>query len=257
MTSQARLRVVASRDDVGLRTAHERDRVYGRLPGSRAITFLEHVPDAVYLLDSDWRFTFINRSAGSYWKRDRAGLIGKQIWQTFPQAAGSESRRMHEDAASRRKAVSFETHSAVLDALLHVSIRPIDDDGLGVCFRPIEAPGKRGRLLIVEDQEQVRDLLSVTLEQEGYLVLHAEDLDSAEIAVDVLAIDGVLLDDRLPGGRGASLCEPAMRRGMKLLLMSGHPGSIAELNDDVNFIAKPFRLPVLLERLERLLRTNA
>jgi CheY-like chemotaxis protein len=256
MTSQARLRVVAGRDSAGPETTLERDRLYGRLPGSRAVVFLEQLPDAVYLLDSDRRFTFINRTAGEYWKRDRAGLIGKQIWETFPQAAGSEARRMLEESASRRKAVSFETHSPVLDALLHVSIRPIDDDGLSVCFRPIDGPGKRGRLLIVEDQEQVRDLLSVTLEQEGYLVLHAADLDSAEIAIDVLAIDGVLLDDRLPGGRGSSLCEPATRRGMKLLLMSGHPVSIAQLNDDVNFIAKPFRLPVLLERLERLLHTD-
>jgi CheY-like chemotaxis protein len=255
MRSEARLRVVASRDDAGPNTAHERDRLYGRLPGPRAIAFLEQLRDAVYLLDFEWRFTFINRTAASFWKRDRAGLIGKTMWEAFPQAAGSEAKRLHEQAAAERRAISFETHSPILDALVHVSVRPIDD-GLGVCFRPIDAPGKRGRILVVEDQEQVRDLLSVTLEQEGYLVLHAEDLDSAEVAVDSLAIDGVLLDDRLPGGRGASLYEPAMRRGVKLLLMSGHPASIAQLNDDANFIAKPFRLPVLLARLERLLRTN-
>ncbi|HEX9463005.1 MAG TPA: response regulator [Alphaproteobacteria bacterium] len=255
MTSQARLRVVASRDDSGPQTERERHRLYGRLPGGRAIAFLESLPDALYLLDSDWRFTFINRAAGEYWKRDRAGLIGKQIWQAFPQAAGSEDRKMHETAAARRRPVRFETVSPVLHTWIHVSIRPIDS-GLGVCFRPIDGPGKRGRVLVVEDQDEVRDLLRMTLEQESYLVILAEDLDAAEAAVGLLPIDAVLLDDRLPGGRGASLFGPAARAGVNLLMMSGHPATIAEFNDDGNFIAKPFRLPALLDRLERLLKNS-
>lgn len=265
MSRRTKLRVVSGLQTRDRASELERRKLYGGLPTRRAAEFLDRLRDAVYLLDDGWRFTFINRAAGTAWRRDRAGLIGKCIWDAFPQTVGSEARAMHETALRERRPIRFETISPVLGGLIHVSIRPLDHGlpgcglgghGLGVSFRQIERPGKRGRVLVVDDKDDIRELLQLSLEQEDYLVMAADDLDIAETAVALLPIDVILLDDRLPGGRGSSLHGRAAERGMPLLIMSGHPTTIEQFGDAAHFLAKPFRLPVLLERLDRLLKNS-
>lgn len=233
----------------------EREKLYRALPDRYAADFLDGLPDALYLLDHDGRFTYVNRLAGQYWNRDRAGLIGKQIWEAFPQVADSDVRRMHQRATAEQRPVRFETRSPVLDSWIYVTIRPLAS-GLGVCFRKIAQRHRLGRVLVVEDQDQVRGLLQVTLEQEGYLVLIADDLDAAKAAVTVLPTDIVLVDDRLPGGRGSMLQEQAARGRLPLLVMSGHPATMEQLDGTPNFIAKPFRVSQLLQRLSDLLASS-
>ncbi len=255
MARHAKLRIVGGRQGAVTPNDSERTKLYGGLPDPHAAEFLETLSDAVYLLDRDMRFTFINRAAAELWKRDRAGLIGKRIWDAFPQAIGSEGQAMHERALREQRPVRFEAISAVLGGLIYVSIRPLDH-GLGTSFRRIDKPGKRGRVLVVDDKDDIRELLQLSLEQEDYLVMAADDLDIAETAVAFLPIDIILLDDRLPGGRGSSLHAKAEERGMPLLIMSGHPATIEEFGDSRNFLAKPFRLPVLLEKLDDLLKNS-
>jgi len=60
--------------------------------------------DAFFAVDRGWRFTYVNREAEKLWGRSREELLGKIVWEGFPQAADSEQywkicRAMEERAA--------------------------------------------------------------------------------------------------------------------------------------------------------------
>jgi PAS domain-containing protein len=54
-----------------------------------ASQILESIADGFYTLDRDWRFTYFNRAAELLLRRSRDGLIGKKIWDEFPDLARS------------------------------------------------------------------------------------------------------------------------------------------------------------------------
>ena len=68
------------------------------------------------------------------------------------------------------------------------------------------AVGKKGRILIVEDEKKIADITRAYLEREGYAAVHAED---GETAIKLLkdGFDLVLLDLMLPDIQGEELCE--------------------------------------------------
>lgn len=61
------------------------------------------------------------------------------------------------------------------------------------------------RILVVEDEAPIREMVCFVLEQNGYQPLEAEDYDSAVTRLSEPYPDLVLLDWMLPGARGFSL----------------------------------------------------
>jgi PAS domain S-box-containing protein len=125
------------------------------------------------------------------------------------------------------------------------------------------APTARGTetVLLVEDQEGIRDLVREFLQKNGYSVLHAADGNEAlEIADEYKhPIHLLLTDVVMPnvGGRELArrLSEP--RPQMKVLFMSGYPDHAtwsSELVDDTAAVLqKPFTLDTLARKLRNLL----
>jgi len=118
------------------------------------------------------------------------------------------------------------------------------------------------RVLIVEDEAHLADGLQFNLQAEGHATQIAAD---GETALDLLldrgeAFDAVLLDVMLPGKDGflvASELRAAQNFVPVLMLTArGRPEDVlkgfASGADD--YIAKPFELPILLARLQGLLR---
>lgn len=73
---------------------------------------LERVSDQVYTLDRDWNITYLNTSAESFVGRPRRELLGRRLWELFPQL-DPEVRRQYECAMADRAATSFEVESAL------------------------------------------------------------------------------------------------------------------------------------------------
>ena len=69
------------------------------------------------------------------------------------------------------------------------------------------------RVLVVEDEDPVRELLTVTLEGAGYQVLEAGDAEQAKQVVGDLSPDLMLLDWMLPGMNGLELLATLRDRG--------------------------------------------
>ena len=127
---------------------------------------------------------------------------------------------------------------------------------------PQTSPRATARVLIVEDDESVAELLVQLLEGEGYRVLHAPNAARAEELLEQHATDLILLDIMLPDSDGLVLCsELRTRWAVPVVLLSATKrkyDSVIGLRlgaDD--FIAKPFDARELLARIEAILRRTA
>ena len=116
-------------------------------------------------------------------------------------------------------------------------------------------------LLVVEDEEGVRELMQAWLESHGYRVLTAgngvEALDACE-AFDG-PIDLVVADMVMPAMGGPALARKLkpLRPGLKVMFMSGYadatPGDRDVLDEPTLFLQKPFALSVLVDKVREAL----
>ncbi len=109
------------------------------------------------------------------------------------------------------------------------------------------------RILVVDDDELVRDALQNILEQSGYLVTVAWDHPTASAALGQAGCDAVLLDCMMLGDAAKTIAGEAARLKIPVLLTSGHPDPIsAQGKGSLMFIAKPFRVGELRAALTAL-----
>ncbi|MFD2642837.1 response regulator [Pseudomonas japonica] len=115
------------------------------------------------------------------------------------------------------------------------------------------------RVLIVDDDPLIRDLLHAYLSQEGYDVHCADTAEGAEAFLARHAVDLVLLDIRLPGKDGLTLTrELRVRSEVGIILITGR-------NDDIDrivglecgaddYVIKPLNPRELVSRAKNLVR---
>ena len=117
------------------------------------------------------------------------------------------------------------------------------------------------KILLVEDDTALRGALEELLCREGYEVIKASSVKSAQSAMNT-DIDLVMLDVGLPDGDGVSLCRQWRSEGVQtpILFLTAKDeeldvvrGLDAGGND---YVTKPFRMQELLSRIRALLRRN-
>lgn len=96
---------------------------------------LESISDAFYLLDSQWRYVFVNAEAARLQGRSRAELLGHTPWELFPESA--QMIRPHFERAVRENTPYIdEVHYPPFDAWFEIRAYP-HRRGLAVYFRDI------------------------------------------------------------------------------------------------------------------------
>ncbi len=119
-------------------------------------------------------------------------------------------------------------------------------------------------VLVVDDEADIRDLVSGVLEDEGYSVRSAADSSGALDAIDDRRPSLVLLDVWLQGSKmdGLQLLEQIKRRDptLPVLMISGHGNldtAVAAIREGaVDFIEKPFKADRLLHLVGRATETD-
>ncbi|HSF22857.1 MAG TPA: PAS domain-containing protein, partial [Blastocatellia bacterium] len=88
----------------------ERDQTLEELRASnrKVAAILESITDLYYHLDHDWRFTEINRRAASLFGKTQEEVIGRVIWELFPNALGSPLESHLRKAMSGGETQHFE-----------------------------------------------------------------------------------------------------------------------------------------------------
>jgi two-component system, OmpR family, response regulator MprA len=118
-------------------------------------------------------------------------------------------------------------------------------------------------ILVVDDDEDVRESLRRSLEFEGYDVRTAGDGERALAAIAERAPDAVVLDLQLPGIDGLAACRRLRSTGhdLPILMLTARDGTSDRVTgldagaDD--YLPKPFALEELLARLRAVLRRRA
>ncbi|MGE8320385.1 MAG: phosphate regulon transcriptional regulator PhoB [Comamonas sp.] len=121
---------------------------------------------------------------------------------------------------------------------------------------------KLPRILIVEDEPAIAELIAVNLRHNGCLPIWAEDGDAAQRELDVMVPDVILLDWMLPGQSGLSLARKwradSRFKGVPIIMLTARgdePDKIAGLDAGADdYITKPFSTQELLARIRAVLR---
>jgi two-component system, OmpR family, alkaline phosphatase synthesis response regulator PhoP len=120
-----------------------------------------------------------------------------------------------------------------------------------------------GRILLVEDETNLRRTVSDLLKSDGYTVASSADgLEAQNLAMSE-SFDLIILDVMLPSRNGFDVCRHLRRHGVNtpILMLTAR----TELNNKVqgfkagtdDYLTKPFETPELQARVEALLRRAA
>ena len=131
-----------------------------------------------------------------------------------------------------------------------------ETDSDSFCISPVLSHGEL--VLLVEDEEAVRELIRTSLTASGFRVIAVADgLEALEVLNREQKMPDLILSDvMMPGISGRELVEQVLKNnpGLSVCFMSGYTDETIEklgiLSDDVSFIQKPF-LPSELVNLIR------
>jgi two-component system OmpR family response regulator len=115
------------------------------------------------------------------------------------------------------------------------------------------------KILVVEDDDAVRDLLGDVLRHEGYEFTLSSSAAEMRAALDREDYDVAILDVSLRGAEdGFALAELASEKGCGIILTTGDPAQRARLEaSGRRHLLKPFRMLELTELIDLALKDTA
>ena len=118
---------------------------------------------------------------------------------------------------------------------------------------------KKVNILVAEDEADLRDILKVTLEQEGYRVILVSDGDEAIRKIEKKSFQVALIDLKMPGVNGKELVSKIKQINPRvpIVIVTGSPDFKEEVSlrkQVYEYIYKPFRLNELVRVIKEALR---
>lgn len=116
-----------------------------------------------------------------------------------------------------------------------------------------------GKILVVDDEPQIRRVLKTALAAEGYLVADAKSAEECFLKLRQDRFDLVLLDVNMPGLSGLEACREIRRSSdiaiIMLTVRNTEADKVAALDAGADdYVTKPFSMPELLARIRAHLR---
>jgi two-component sensor histidine kinase len=158
--------------------------VKARTAADRLASVLESTSDCIFILDRDWRFSFLNARAIQEVAQGR-NLLDREIWEEFPRAVDSLFWDNYLRAMTERVSVTFEAYYPTpLSNWYEVDVYP-SEEGIAVFFRNINerhAARERQSLLIRELHHRVRNTLATVQAILGATARSAKNVDEFSAA---------------------------------------------------------------------------
>ena len=147
-------------------------------------SILESITDAFFAVDHNWHFTYVNRQAEPLLQKRKAELLGKDIWDEFPEAIDSIFYQEYHRAVNDQISVEFEAFYPPFDTWFEVHAYP-SQTGLSVYFQDI-TQRKRAETALLQ-KTQALEIFSTHLKHlhrlnttayEGFNALFADYLET-------------------------------------------------------------------------------
>jgi PAS domain S-box-containing protein len=169
-------------------------RLATRTNEQRLAGLLGTMSDAFMTIDRSWRFTFVNDEGTALLRKTREELLGRNLWELYPEAADTEAHARLHEAMAERKAVEYEFLYAPWGRWFFTKAYPMGDGGLAVFSRDVTDrraidAALRLRERSVRDRERL--LATVTENTKVGLVVVAPDhryLYANQAYVDILGL---------------------------------------------------------------------
>ena len=194
---------------------------------------LEAMPAGFYSLDRDWRFTYVNAVAERLLGSSRDELLGRELWEAFPDSVNSLFEDRYREAVRTGEPVSFDAYyPAPLDGWFELRAWPTPD-GLSVYFLEV-TERRRVQEQAERSARRLALLAGVSADLAGALDPHAATTHLPQLVVPALAdfcIVTVVDADGHPRDVGSWHADEEMRpvldRYMKLRMDALPPDSPA------------------------------
>lgn len=155
-----------------LRTSEEKYRV-----------LIERISDAFIALDKNWCYIYANKAVGKLVGRSPQSLIGKNVWEEFPEAVGSATYDLFHKAMNEQQYVHNEDYFEPLDLWQENHVYP-SPDGISVFIRDVTGRKKAEEKIMKANRlyffiSQVNQMIVRTTDQETLFK------EACRIAVDL------------------------------------------------------------------------
>ncbi len=121
---------------------------------------LETVTDAFVALDRNWCYTYINQRAGKIFNRQPEDLIGKNIWEEFPEGVGQKFYHAYYQAIAEQRVIEIEEYYPPWDSWFENRIYP-SPEGLSIFFQDITRR-KLAEIALERNERRYRSLVIAT-----------------------------------------------------------------------------------------------
>jgi DNA-binding NtrC family response regulator len=112
-------------------------------------------------------------------------------------------------------------------------------------------------ILVIDHDGDIREVVAALLLDLGHRVSVAEDAAAAHVLLDADGIDLVVLDASTSDTPGVSLALEARERGIRLVMISGHPAAMELFQNRVDqLLWKPFGRAALARAVQHALASN-
>lgn len=136
-------------------------------------SLVDRVSDAFISLDNHFCYTFLNGKAAELIQRDPLTLIGKNIWEEFPEAIGSATYHSIHKAMIEQKYVFNEDYFEPLDLWQENHIYP-SPDGLSIFIRDVTGQRKAQQAVKRMEQEVLEHQIQYQ-KQVTRAIIHAQE----------------------------------------------------------------------------------
>ncbi|APY10595.1 hypothetical protein BWZ22_04790 [Seonamhaeicola sp. S2-3] len=113
----------------------EKEKVEQKLT-SQIENTLRNISDGFMALDTNWCYTYINKKAANFLNETPENLIGKHIWNEFPEGLNLPIYKIFKEAAKTQKTIYFEYYYKPLNKWFENRVYP-SKDGLTVYFTDV------------------------------------------------------------------------------------------------------------------------
>lgn len=141
---------------------------------------LERISDSFVALDTNWVYTYVNEKAANMFGRTREQLIGKHIWNEFPEGVGQPFYKAYYKAVETQQPIFLEEYYPPYDRWFENRIYP-SKEGLSIFFHDV-TDRKKAELELQETERRFREMLEkvklivVLLDLEGHVTFCNEFL---------------------------------------------------------------------------------